>query len=246
MGKLYLLSGDYIENSQDKDAIVNAANPYMINGSGICGVIYKNAGSKLLNYCKQTYKILMKTAEVRITPGFDLNMDIIHVLAPKHYETKNPIEELLTAYKNMLETIIKHGYKNILVCSLGTGVYGYKHEEVAIPLITLLNDFCQNNEVNIYLNNMYPIYKDEYLKPFLEINSLNLKKDLSNKEPKQILNYLKENNLIENNIKNKYNNFVKNKELDDMCLSEKIICLQYTLENFGVTKDQIKTLIDSL
>ena len=246
MGKLYLLSGDYIENSQDKDAIVNAANPYMINGSGICGVIYKNAGSKLLNYCKQTYKILMKTAEVRITPGFDLNMDIIHVLAPKHYETKNPIEELLTAYKNMLETIIKHGYKNILVCSLGTGVYGYKHEEVAIPLITLLNDFCQNNEVNIYLNNMYPIYKDEYLKPFLEINSLNLKKDLSNKEPKQILNYLKENNLIENNIKNKYNNFVKNKELDDMCLSEKIICLQYTLENFHVTKDQIKTLIDSL
>ena len=246
MGKLYLLSGDYIENSQDKDAIVNAANPYMINGSGICGVIYKNAGSKLLNYCKQTYKILMKTAEVRITPGFDLNMDIIHVLAPKHYETKNPIEELLTAYKNMLETIIKHGYKNILVCSLGTGVYGYKHEEVAIPLITLLNDSCQNNEVNIYLNNMYPIYKDEYLKPFLEINSLNLKKDLSNKEPKQILNYLKENNLIENNIKNKYNNFVKNKELDDMCLSEKIICLQYTLENFDVTKDQIKTLIDSL
>ncbi len=246
MGKLYLLSGDYIENSQDKDAIVNAANPYMINGSGICGVIYKNAGSKLLNYCKQTYKILMKTAEVRITPGFDLNMDIIHVLAPKHYETKNPIEELLTAYKNMLETIIKHGYKNILVCSLGTGVYGYKHEEVAIPLITLLNDFCQNNEVNIYLNNMYPIYKDEYLKTFLEINSLNLKKDLSNKEPKQILNYLKENNLIENNIKNKYNNFVKNKELDDMCLSEKIICLQYTLENFDVTKDQIKTLIDSL
>ena len=246
MGKLYFLSGDYIENSQDKDAIVNAANPYMINGSGICGVIYKNAGSKLLNYCKQTYKILMKTAEVRITPGFDLNMDIIHVLAPKHYETKNPIEELLTAYKNMLETIIKHGYKNILVCSLGTGVYGYKHEEVAIPLITLLNDFCQNNEVNIYLNNMYPIYKDEYLKPFLEINSLNLKKDLSNKEPKQILNYLKENNLIENNIKNKYNNFVKNKELDDMCLSEKIICLQYTLENFDVTKDQIKTLIDSL
>ena len=246
MGKLYLLSGDYIENSQDKDAIVNAANPYMINGSGICGVIYKNAGSKLLNYCKQTYKILMKTAEVRITPGFDLNMDIIHVLAPKHYETKNPIEELLTAYKNMLETIIKHGYKNILVCSLGTGVYGYKHEEVAIPLITLLNDFCQNNEVNTYLNNMYPIYKDEYLKPFLEINSLNLKKDLSNKEPKQILNYLKENNLIENNIKNKYNNFVKNKELDDMCLSEKIICLQYTLENFDVTKDQIKTLIDSL
>ena len=246
MGKLYLLSGDYIENSQDKDAIVNAANPYMINGSGICGVIYKNAGSKLLNYCKQTYKILMKTAEVRITPGFDLNMDIIHVLAPKHYETKNPIEELLTAYKNMLETIIKHGYKNILVCSLGTGVYGYKHEEVAKPLILLLNDFCRKNDVNIYLNNMYPIYKDIYLKPLLEINHLNLKKDLENLNPKEILEYLINNNLTENDIKIKYLDFVQNKKIENMCLSERLIYLQYTLELQDVTKDMLKPVIDTL
>ena len=46
MGKLYLLSGDYILNSKDKDAIVNATNKYMINGSGICGDIYSNAANK--------------------------------------------------------------------------------------------------------------------------------------------------------------------------------------------------------
>ena len=246
MGKLYLLSGDYILNSKGKDAIVNAANKYMAYGGGICGVVYRNAGSNLLDYCQKNYKTDMETCEVRITPGFNLNMDIIHVLAPEYYKEKNPISKLLEAYQNMLDNISQKGYKNVLTCSIGTGIFGYKHEEVAKPLILLLNDFCRKNDVNIYLNNMYPIYKDEYLKPFLEINSLNLKKDLSNKEPKQILNYLKENNLIENNIKNKYNNFVKNKELDDMCLSEKIICLQYTLENFDVTKDQIKTLIDSL
>lgn len=246
MGKLYLLSGDYMLNSKGKDAIVNAANKYMINGSGICGVIYNNAGSKLLEYCKQIYKTDMKTGEVRVTPGFNLNTDIIHVLAPEYCEAKNPIDELLLTYKSMLEVIIKKGYKNILVCSFGTGVHGYKHEDIAKPLIFLLNNFCKINDVNLYLNNLYPIYKDIYLKPFLEINALNFKKDLMNLEPKEILKYLNENNLIENDIKKKYANFVKNKELDELCLSEKLICLQYTLENFEVTKEQIKILIERM
>ena len=246
MGKLYLLSGDYILNSKDKDAIVNCDNKYMINGSGICGVIYKNAGNELLEYCKQIYKTEMKTGEVRVTPGFNLNMDIIHVLAPKYYEANSPIDDLLHAYKNMLEVITKKDYKNVLVCSLGTGVHGYKHEDVAKPLIFLLNNFCKINDVNLYLNNLYPIYKDVYLKPFLEINALYLKKDLMNLETQDILKYLNENNLIENDIKKKYANFVKNKELADLCLSEKLICLQYTLENFEVTKEQIKILIERM
>ena len=109
-----------------------------------------------------------------------------------------------------------------------------------------LNNFCKINDVNLYFNNLYPIYKDIYLKPFLEINALYLKKDLMNLEPKEILIYLNENNLIENDIKKKYANFVKNKELDDLCLSEKLICLQYTLENFEVTKEQIKILIERM
>ena len=85
MGKLYLLTGDYILNSKNKDAIVNAANKYMTYGSGICGVIYSNAGNQLEEYCHNIYKTDMVNNEVRITPGFNLGMDIIHVLAPKYY-----------------------------------------------------------------------------------------------------------------------------------------------------------------
>ena len=58
--------------------------------------------------------------------------------------------------------------------------------------------------------------------------------------------YLYDNNLIENDIKNKYVEFVKNKELNDLCLTEKLICLQYTLDNFNVTKDQLMILIERL
>ena len=86
-------------NSKGKDAIVNAANKYMEPGGGICGVIYSNAGPELISCCKDNYSSNMVNGEVRITPGFNIGMDIIHVLAPVYYEVKDPINELLKANK---------------------------------------------------------------------------------------------------------------------------------------------------
>ena len=246
MGKLYLLTGDYILNSKNKDAIVNATNKYMAYGSGICGVIYQNAGRQLEEYCRNNYKTNMINNEVRITPGFNLNMDIIHVLAPKAFEEQNPIEELMKSYKNLLDEIIKHNYKNVLLCSLGTGIHGYKHDDVARPLIMLLNNFCKINDVNLYLNNIYPLYKDIYLQEYLNVNVLNLKSDLLKLDVDGIKEYLIENCLIENDIKKKYIEFVKDKDLNDLCLTEKMICLQYTLEHFEISKEQLMILIDSI
>lgn len=48
-----MLTGDIIENSKDMNAIVNAQNKYMIDGSGICGAVYRNAGIELLDYCQK-------------------------------------------------------------------------------------------------------------------------------------------------------------------------------------------------
>lgn len=246
MGKLILSSGDYILNSRGKDAIVNAANTYMEYGGGICGVIYNNAGiDELINYCKNTYSTNMVPSEVRITPGFNLGMDIIHVLAPVYHESKDPINDLLKGYNNMLNEIISHGYKNVLVCSLGTGIFGYKHEDIAKPLVELLNDFCNKNDINIYLNNMYPTYKDIYLKEYLKINNINLK-DLFNLDIEGMKEFLKNNNLLEDDIDAKYDNFVKPHDLEDLCLSEKLLCIQYTLENYKMSVDGMKELLDIL
>lgn len=176
MGKLFLICGDYILNSKGMDAIVNAANKYMINGSGICGAIYRASGPKLLEYCKQNYQDDMINDEIRITPGFNLNMDIIHVLAPKYYEEKDPINSLMNCYKNLLEVIKKKKYKKVLLCSLGTGVHGYKHEDIAQSLVSLLYEFCNNNDIEIYFNNINPLCKDIYLKYYLRIKNINLKK----------------------------------------------------------------------
>ncbi len=104
----------------------------------------------------------------------------------------------------------------------------------------------QKNDVNLYLNNIYPLYKDVYLQEYLNINDLNLKKDLSKLNIEEIKQYLLDYSLTENNIKEKYINFIKDKELNDLCLTEKLICLQYTLDNFDVTKEQIMILIESI
>ena len=228
------------------DAIVNATNKYMAYGSGICGAIYNASGFELEEYCKNTYHEYMKNGEVRITSGFKLPMDIIHVLAPKFYEESDPINALMDCYDNLLQEIKIKGYKKVLLCSLGTGIHGYKHEDVAIPLVNLLSGFCKLNDVEIYFNNMYPLYQDIYLRHYLNINNLDLKNDLSKLNVEDMLNYLITSNLTENDIKSKYKNFVNNKDLEELCLSEKIICLQYTLENFKVSKEQIMILIESL
>lgn len=244
MGKLFLLTGDYMLNSKGKDAIVNAANKYMEHGGGICGVIYSNAGPELISYCKDNYSSNMVNGGVRITPGFNIGIDIIHVLAPVYYEVKDPINELLKGYNNMLDEILKHNYKNVLVCSLGTGVFGYNHDDVAKPLIELLNDFCKNNDVNIYLNNLYPTYKDVYLKEYLRVNNLDIKNDLANLDIDGIKKYLYDNNLVENDIKSKYKEFVKFRDIKDCCLTERLIMLQYVVDNIeDVKRENIEILI---
>ena len=201
MGKLYFTCGDYISNSKGMDAIVNATNKYMAYGSGICGAIYNASGFELEEYCKNTYHEYMKNGEVRITSGFKLPMDIIHVLAPKFYEESDPINALMDCYDNLLQEIKIKGYKKVLLCSLGTGIHGYKHEDVAIPLVNLLSGFCKLNDVEIYFNNMYPLYQDIYLRHYLNINNLDLKNDLSKLNVEDMLNYLITNNLTENEIK---------------------------------------------
>lgn len=111
MGKLHLTCGDYISNSLDMNAIVNAQNKYMQNGSGICGAVYRASGVELMEYCQNKYKENMINGEVRITPGFNLPSDIIHVLAPKYYEESDPINSLMDCYDNLLLSIKEKNIK---------------------------------------------------------------------------------------------------------------------------------------
>ncbi len=146
MGKFNILYGDIFDYLEGMDAIINSNNQYMIYGSGICGQIYKRAGKeKLEEYCRNNFKKNMKVNEVRITPGFNLGIEIIHIYCPKVYESKEPLKELLESYENIFEIAKERNYKNIISSSLGTGIHGYKHNEIAKEIINMIK-----KAVNIY------------------------------------------------------------------------------------------------
>ncbi len=152
MGRLNIVSGNILEHLKDKDLIVNSANQYMIYGSGVCGTIYKKANKRLLeDYCKQHYKENMKVNEVRITPGFDLGIDILHIYCPKYFESKAPLQELLNSYNNIFLSVKKKDYKNIVSVSLGTGVHGYKHNNIAKNIVIKLNELVKEYDIDFTL-----------------------------------------------------------------------------------------------
>ena len=64
------------------DAIVNAANPQLQMGSGVCGAIFRAAGpQKLQAACDQ--KAPIRTGEAALTPGFALPARyVIHAAGP--------------------------------------------------------------------------------------------------------------------------------------------------------------------
>lgn len=129
---------------QKANAIVNATNPYMIFGSGVSGAIFKKAGIKELeSYCKEKWKTNMVVGEIRITPGFKIPCDIIFCQGAKVYDYNDyslAEKDLLTTYENVLKTAKKKGYNSIILPSLGTGVYGFKHDKVARPVLSLLTN----------------------------------------------------------------------------------------------------------
>ena len=154
LGSLQILVGDITSNNilEGHDAIVNATNPAMMHGGGVCGAIFDKAGSKeLTNYIKNNFSTNMVVGEMRITPGFKIGMDIIFAQGPKYYECDFPIEELKKTYLNLLDTIKSNNYKNVLLPSLGTGIYGYKHSDVGKMVVDTLSEYIKDTDINIDL-----------------------------------------------------------------------------------------------
>ena len=154
LGSLQILVGDITSNNilEGHDAIVNATNPEMMHGGGVCGAIFDKAGAKeLTNYIKNNFSTNMLVGEMRITPGFKIGMDIIFAQGPKYYECDFPIEELKKTYLNLLDTIKSNNYKNVLLPSLGTGIYGYKHSDVGKMVVDTLSEYIKDTDINIDL-----------------------------------------------------------------------------------------------
>ena len=147
MENIKLIEGDI--TSAPVDAIVNAANPIMLGGGGVDGVIHKAAGSKLVEECrkvKATNGIRCPYGEARITPGCDLPAKfVIHVVGPRYKVDPKPEVLLASAYANSLDLAISNGCKSIAFPAISCGAYGYPLNEAAKIAISTCNESKYGN-----------------------------------------------------------------------------------------------------
>jgi O-acetyl-ADP-ribose deacetylase (regulator of RNase III) len=121
------------------DAIVNAANRFLLGGGGVDGAIHRAAGPELLKECIKLHGC--KVGEAKITGGGNLKARyVIHTVGPK-YKARNPrCEQLLyNCYYHSLELAKQYEIRSIAFPAISTGAYGYPEgaaAEVALRAIS--------------------------------------------------------------------------------------------------------------
>lgn len=109
----------------DVDAIVNAANPALAAGGGVCGAIHRAAGPELAAACAR--QAPCPTGDARMTPGFHLSARfVIHAVGPVWQGgTSREAALLASAYRASLDLAREHGLGSLAFPAISTGIYGY-------------------------------------------------------------------------------------------------------------------------
>ncbi len=130
MSKIELINASCAD--QMVDVVVNAANDGLWAGGGICGVIFKKAGSELAEACKK-YKTPLNDGDAVITPAFNMKnaKAIIHAVGPNFGVTPAAFEELFKAYYNSLMVLKENEYHSISFPLISSGIFGGNLENPA-------------------------------------------------------------------------------------------------------------------
>lgn len=127
------------------DAIVNAANEGLWEGGGVCGAIFREAGSaELTKACKAIGGC--KTGNAVITPGFALSAKyIIHAVGPVwRGGTQNEAKLLYSAYKQSLLLAKENDCHSIGFPLISAGIFGYPQDQAWRKAIQACRDFLDS------------------------------------------------------------------------------------------------------
>ncbi len=156
------------------DAVVNAANRYLLGGGGVDGAIHRAAGCRLLEECreirKKKYPDGLFTGQAVITKGYNLQAKyVIHTVGPVWRNgSYNEPNLLADCYRNCLKIATKYELKSISFPAISTGVYRYPKESAAKIAISETLKYLENHELPevvhfVVIGENVAIYKRIYI-----------------------------------------------------------------------------------
>lgn len=148
----------------DTDVIVNAANSGLWEGGGVCGAIFREAGSRELTKACEKYGHC-DVGNAVITPGFKLKAKyIIHAVGPQWIDGKHgEPTQLYDAYKNSLELAKENGCHSIGFPLISAGIFGYPKDGAWRKAIRASVNFIDRNP-DYDMDIVFAILDDNILK----------------------------------------------------------------------------------
>lgn len=134
------------------DAVVNAANTALQQGSGVCGAIFAAAGAKQLQAaCDAIGRC--ETGEAVITNAFNMPAKfIIHTAGPIWRGGNAGEERLLkSCYINSLYLAERNGCETVAFPLISSGIYGYPKEQATQVAISAIKEFLEDHDMMVYL-----------------------------------------------------------------------------------------------
>jgi O-acetyl-ADP-ribose deacetylase len=135
LNKIVVIQGDI--TSASVDAIVNAANEWMLGGGGVDGAIHRKAGSELMDACKAFPQVRSgvrcPTGDCRVTPGFRLPAKyVIHTVGPVWRGGHEGEAALLEAcYRRSLQLAVWLGCRTIAFPAISCGAYAFPIDQAS-------------------------------------------------------------------------------------------------------------------
>jgi O-acetyl-ADP-ribose deacetylase (regulator of RNase III) len=134
-GKAIEIYGPADLTEETTDAIVNAANSYLLGGGGVDGAIHDAGGPAILAECRQIVNKIgtLPAGKAVITTGGRLAArHVIHTVGPVYRggEHGEP-ETLADCHRESVRLADEHGLCSLAFPAISTGAYGYPEAEAA-------------------------------------------------------------------------------------------------------------------
>jgi O-acetyl-ADP-ribose deacetylase len=158
---------------QSVDAIVNAANPQLQGGGGVCKGIFNAAGWAALQKACDQYPLVKgvrcPVGEARITDSFNLKkigvQKIIHAVGPDARIIKDQKQQrtlLMSAYTASLVIATQNKLKTIAFPFISSGIYAVDHQLAAQAAIDAARAFVNTQKTSLTEIRFVLLYQDDF------------------------------------------------------------------------------------